>query len=366
MICCKKCLLPSTKPYVNFDSHGICSACNYHSNKKKQPALWVDKKKEFLKIIKKVKKTKIKNYHALVPVSGGKDSISQVARLLGYGLKILAVNVDYGIKTEIGKYNLALIPKMGVDLFTFRPEQTDHIKMIKYGFLKHGDPDLASHCLLHAYPIRLAYNLEIPLVFLGENSAEEYSGEKQTKFKIDHNWFKKYAANSGFDFRKIKNKLNLNSHNLKNYQLIENSKLNKINAIFCSNYFFWDSQNNLKIAKKFGFKTLKNNQEGTYRNFHGIDEKINRIHQYFKVLKLGYGRATDHACEDIRNNYISRTRGKFLVKKYDTEKLSNYFIDDFVSYIKISKKEFFKTVEKFRNKKIWIKRKNRWIIEYNW
>ena len=38
----------------------------------------------------------------------------------------------------------------------------------------------------------------------------------------------------------------------------------------------------------------------------GIDEKINRLHQYLKVLKFGYGRATDHACEDIRNGRLTR------------------------------------------------------------
>ena len=48
----------------------------------------------------------------MVPVSGGKDSISQVHRLLNKGLRILAVNIDYGIKTEIGKYNLDRIPLM--------------------------------------------------------------------------------------------------------------------------------------------------------------------------------------------------------------------------------------------------------------
>lgn len=362
---CKKCLLPSTKPYVDFHE-GICSACVYHAQKNKSSNLWKKKKEEFFKIIKKIKKNKINNYHALVPVSGGKDSISQVARLLNEGLKILAVNVDYGIKTEIGHYNLSLIPKMGVDLLTFRPEQNDHIKMIKYGFLKYGDPDLASHCLLHAYPIRVAYNLGIPLVFLGENSAEEYSGEKKTNIKIDHVWFKKYAANSGFDIGQIKDKLNLNSYNLKNYQLIESSKLKKINAVFCSSYFFWDSNTNLKIAQKYGFKSLSKNQEGTYRNFHGIDEKINRIHQYFKVLKLGYGRATDHACEDIRNKYISRDEGKRLIKKFDTTELSDYFVKDFIDYIKINKKQFFQTVEKFRNKKIWTKKNNKWTIDYNW
>ena len=69
----------------------------------------VSEKKEFDELIEWTKKQKAPLYDAMVPVSGGKDSITQVHRLLNRGLRILAVNVDYGIKTEIGKYNLERI-----------------------------------------------------------------------------------------------------------------------------------------------------------------------------------------------------------------------------------------------------------------
>ena len=86
-------------------------------------------------------------------------------------------------------------------------------------------------------------------------------------------------------------------------------------------------------------------------------EKINRIHQYLKLLKFGYGRATDHACEDIRNNKISRKQGIKLVKKYDRVKLSNYFVKDFIKFIDINLHTFNKVLDKFKNKNIWLKNK---------
>ena len=109
---------------------------------------------------------------------------------------------------------------------------------------------------------------------------------------------------------------------------------------------------NLKIAKKYGFKTLKKNHEGTYRNYHGIDEKINRIHQYLKYLKFGYGRATDHACEDIRNRRITRNKAIKLVIKYDRTRISKFFYEEFINLINISEKEFFKICQKFTPKNI--------------
>ena len=140
--------------------------------------------------------------------------------------------------------------------------------------------------------------------------------------------------------------------------------LKKTHPVFCSYFFKWNSENNLKIAKKFGFKSLKRNAEGTYRSYVGIDEKINRIHQYLKLLKFGYGRATDHACEDIRNKLISRKKGIQLVNKYDRVKLSNYFINDFIKFINIDLKTFTKTLQKYKNKKIWLKNNKQLIKKY--
>ena len=71
------------------------------------------------------------------------------------------------------------------------------------------------------------------------------------------------------------------------YDLPSKNDLKKIYPVFCSYFFKWNSEKSLKIAKKFGFQTLKKNAEGTYRNYVGIDEKINRIHQYLKLLKFG-------------------------------------------------------------------------------
>ena len=64
------------------------------------------------------------------------------------------------------------------------------------------------------------------------------------------------------------------------------------------------------MRKSYGFKELDTPGEGTYRKFVGIDELINRLHQYIKLLKFGYGRATDHASEDIRLNKITKEEAK--------------------------------------------------------
>lgn len=293
-----------------------------------------------------------------MPVSGGKDSITQVHRLLEYDLRILAVNVDYGIKTDIGRRNLDCVPNMGAHLMTYRPELSLHKRLIRLGFEEYGDPDLLSHTMLHALPLRVALAHQIPLVLLGENSAFEYGGEANLA-DLDHmtrDWFSRFAANNGRDASYISNKHGIPMDKLVMYDFPDELEISDVvRTVFSSHYFQWDSEENLRIAKGYGFEELPHSSEGTYRTYVGLDEKINRIHQYFKVLKFGYGRATDHACEDIRNGRLSREEAKKLVREHDLMPLSDTFINEFCAFVGLDRRRFVDVVETYRNTDIWKK-----------
>ena len=368
IIYCKKCLIPNSKPYIKFNKDGICNACEAHESKKNSinGINWQKRREEFEELITWVKSQNAPFYDAMVPVSGGKDSITQVHRLLNRGLRILAVNIDYGIKTEIGKYNLERVPEMGANLTIFRPELKLHKRLIKIGLEEYGDPDLLSHTLLHAYPLHVAKQFNIPLALLGENSAFEYGGDEDLSNNnhISRKWFNHYAANKGMTADVIAKKYDIDIGLLWQYDFPDEVEVNEnIKALFSSYFYHWDSEENLQIAKEYGFKELDAPKEGTYKTFVGIDEQINRLHQYIKVLKFGYGRATDHACEDIRSGRISRDKAKELIKRYDLEPLGNDYINDICEFLSYEKDEFLNILEKFRNLDIWKKDSNgNWYI----
>ncbi|MBI4366477.1 MAG: hypothetical protein HY543_06635, partial [Deltaproteobacteria bacterium] len=103
--------------------------------------------------------------------------------------------------------------------------------------------------------------------------------------------------------------------------------------------------------------------EGTFRTYVGIDEKIHRIHQYFKVLKFGYGRATDHACEDIRNGRLTREDAKKLVRQHDLLPLSEHFKADFCGFTGLESARFDAVMERYRNTAIWSRdNTGRWFV----
>jgi N-acetyl sugar amidotransferase len=365
---CTRCLLPSSKPYIKFDEQGVCAACRAHESKNRaeQGIDWAAREREFDALIDKVRARKAPLYDALVPVSGGKDSISQVHRLLGRGLRILAVNVDYGVKTEVGKRNLDCIPRMGANLVIYTPTQPLHRKLIRLGFEEYGDPDLLSHTMLHSFPLRMAVQLKIPLLLHGENAAFEYSGEGGTSAgqTLTREWFEKYAANAGNTPRVVARKHAIPYGDLIAYDYPDEFETSDTIAVFCSHYYHWDSETNLAIARRYGFETLDGAAEGTYRNYVGIDERvIHRVHQYFKVLKFGYGRATDHACEDIRNGRITREAAKLLVRAHDLVDVSDEIVDAFCAHLDITRERFHEVMERYRNKDIWKRASDgRWNI----
>lgn len=354
---CTQCLIPNTKPYVSFDECGVCNACRSHraKNSRLDGIDWRQRQAEFETLLAEAMTRRAPLYDVLVPVSGGKDSLTQVHRLLDHDLRILAVNVDYGIKTEVGIHNLNLIPKMGANLITYRPDQPLHRRLIRLGLEDFGDPDLLSHTMLHAYPLRVALAFNIPLVLLGENSAFEYGGDGDLSRlnTMTRAWFMKYAANAGRDARYVSREYRIPMDFLRAYDYPDELNNSPTQAVFMSYYFRWDSEEHLQIALSHGFQTLSGPAEGTYRNFVGIDEQINRIHQYLKVLKFGYGRATDHACEDIRNGRLTREEAKILVRDHDLRELSDHYINEFVAYVGMTREEFLDTLERYRNSKIW-------------
>ena len=112
---------------------------------------------------------------------------------------------------------------------------------------------------------------------------------------------------------------------------------------------FWDARKQLEIIKEYGFKIKEDGPvEGTYTNYENLDERLVGLHDYLKYVKYGFGRATDHACIDIRNQRLTRDEAIDLVKKYDG-KYPHYGVDSFIEYSGLTKIEIDNVIDSFTN-----------------
>ena len=80
-----------------------------------------------------------------------------------------------------------------------------------------------------------------------------------------------------------------------------------------------------------------------------------------KTYKNGV-KAIDNLSLEIRNKRIKRKDAISIIKK-DNFKTPKEDIKKFCSFVGMTEDKFFKICENFRNKKIWIKKKNRWVLK---
>lgn len=351
---CTRCVMPNTKPDLSFDENGVCDACR--SAEKKHAILdWKKRKEEFETIVKKYKGKSPENYDCIVPVSGGKDSTYQlyVVKQI-YKMNPLCVHFEPTYPSDLGRENLANLQKIGSDFISFRPNYNVYTKLCKEGFIKVGDHEWPNHVGIFTIPINIAVKFNIPLIIWGENSQLEYGGpvEAAEKNVLDRKWLEEFGGLLGLRVSDFKH-LGLTEEDLMPFTYPSDEELKRagVFSIFLGHYFKWDARRQVEIVKKIGFKTRNGPVEGTYPNYENLDDEIVSIHDYFKYLKFGFGRATDHACLDIRNNRLERNDALKLIAKYDG-KLFKERVGMFCERFSMTEKEFFDVVERFTNKSI--------------
>lgn len=357
---CIKCVLPDSRPNLFISKNGICSACIAHANRKKRDG--VQSKKKFLKIIKEIKKKK-NLYDCLIPVSGGKDSTWQVVLALKHKLNPLTFTYKPVFRTKIGQKNLDNLKKIGVHHIDFSINEKVEKKFLKKAFVKFGAVAIPMHMAMWNISFNLANKFNIPYIFWGENSANEYGGSKQDlKLKnLNQEWIKKYGINFGTnpsdwidkDLTKkdlapfIKDKVN------------KNTKYPK--SIFLGDYYFWDPEKTFHVATKYGFKNHKNRAKTGIYDYADIDDDLISIHHFLKIYKFGFSRVQDNLSLEIRNGRINRSKAIEIVKK-SAFKIPHSDINKFCNFVGINKSKFFKICEKFRNKNIWEKKSGTWKL----
>jgi len=358
---CKKCLYPDTKPQLEFNEEGVCSACINFA--KKDNIDWNEKREELEEILGKYSSKDGSNYDCIIPVSGGKDSTFQtyfIKKELGYNP--LVINFHPLDQTELGKQNLENLKRLGVDCIEFSPNPIIYKKLAKFGLTEFGDFQWPEHIGIFTVPIQIAVKYKIPLIIWGENPQFEYGRPtditKETL--LDKEWNEK---NGGYFLDKIKpqdmTKYGFEIKDLKSYIYPSDEEIKNVGVtgIFLGSYIKWDIFKQLELVKKLGFSEDKEIREGTYDSWENLDVKFTSFHDYFKFLKFGFGRATDHASIEIRNARINRKQGLELVKKYEG-RIPTKYLDELLESAEMSYEEFIRICEKFTNKELFKKDQN--------
>jgi N-acetyl sugar amidotransferase len=354
---CASCLYPETKPDLSFDDDGVCSACrSFHSRAEID---WVKRREDFVAVTDRYRCKDGSNYDCIVPVSGGKDSTYQIVRVLETGLNPLAVTATTDSLSALGRQNLENIAKLGVDHVEVTTNPVLRRRLNRFALTEIGDISWPEHVTIFTVPVRIAVQMHIPLIIWGENPQHEYGGPAvaQESNVLNRRWLEEFGGLLGLRVTDLIGTEGIERRHLVQYFYPTNEELQaaKVSGLFLGYFFPWDGYQNALIAQGHGFQTLPHTVEGSLANYENLDNYQTGIHDYFKYIKYGFGRATDIACNHVRRGRLSRADAVALVKRHDGKFPWTYLgrpIAEILAEIDMTLDEFQAVCDRFTNKRL--------------
>ncbi len=353
---CKKCIMPDARPEQVFDAEGVCDACR--SADKKKVIDWGARKVEFQKILDRYRCKDGSWWDCIIPVSGGKDSCYQAYTLKHeYGMNPLCVNFVPCEMTELGLKNILFLRDLGFDMIQVGPNRQVYRRMVKKGFFDLGDCCWPEHIGIFTIPPRVAVQYRIPLRIWGENSQLGYGGpaSKRENNYLDRNWLEQFQM-LGYRISDLYGE-GFERRDLLSFEYASDEDLKRVGVtgLFLGYYVKGDCRGNADAMTRWGGKRSGGGPvEGAYYDFENWDCKwVGGLHEYMRCLKYGYGRATDQLCLEVRNGRINREEAIRAVRNYEG-KIPWKYIPDFLRFVNCTEKEFFETLDRFTNKKIFM------------
>lgn len=350
----------STRPRIQFDERGWCNACQWMEEKKTLD--WASRQKELEETLDRFRSAS-GGFDCIVPVSGGKDG-SYVSYQLKhkYGMNCLAVTVTPALSLELGDANLRQFINSGYNHIQINPDAKAMQILNRQGFIEKGFPYFGWLLSMQAAVVRLAVNLNIPLLFYGEDGEVEYGGSTESKNRAmyDIGYMKRIYLEGGYE--KVLKSSGLTDQDLYFFLFPTEEELagKELFITHWSYYESWDPYRNYLVAKKHcGLQEADESNAGTFTNFAQNDQALYALHTYMMYLKFGFGRATQDAGIEIRRGAMTRDQAVNLVRLYDGH-YPEELIETYLSYYEMTQEEFDGVLDRWVNRQLFKKEGGRW------
>ncbi len=298
--------MPDTRPDTAFKD-GVCSACIAHDLRSQID--WAAREKQLRSILADAATYKPnQEYDCIVASSGGKDSHYIVAALIAYGARPLIVTATTCHLTPVGRRNIDNLARYA-DTIEITPNREVRAKLNRLSLKLVGDISWPEHVLIHTVPFKVAIDLDIPVVWYGENPLNQYGGpspERQAERIMTRQWVSEFGGFLGMRPSDFIGMEEITPHDMYPYApLLRPQDLERIKVYFLGQFLPWDSRENASVAIDKGFETMLPSSQ-CWWHFENVDNAQTGVHDYFMWLKFGYSRACAQLSVDIRDGFISR------------------------------------------------------------
>lgn len=363
---CKRCLYPENHPlHLTFDDEGLCSGCRVHEEKY---ALDWAARLANLKKLARAYRSRTRDVHdCVVPVSGARDSwfiVHTVKHVLGLHPLLVTYNKHYN--TRLGIRNLALLrTRLGCDILTQTVAPQTVKKVTRESLRLRGS--MYWHCLAGttSFPVQVAARFRIPLVIWGAHQGLDQVGmfshtdevEMTRKYRKEHDLMGLEAEELA---RLSEGRLTEGDVAPFAYPSDREIAATGVRGIYLGNYIPWDSKaQHEAMLEKYRYETA--DQQRTFDTYNDVDcFHYSGLHDHIKFLKWGYGKATDHACREIRLKRLTREQGIRLALGHANKPPQDLPL--FLQWLGMEASEFNALVDAHRDSRVWTRRNGEWQL----
>ena len=339
---CTQCGLPETHETISFDAEGVCNICRQHQFKNDQID-WRKRKSELSELIEMHRGKH--DYDCVVPFSGGKDSTWTLYYLVKeYGVKPLVVRFDHGfLRPNLEENVKRTIRRLGVDMLSFTPNWKVVQRLMLQSFLEKGDFCWHCHTGIFSYPMWIAIEKRVPLIFWGEPSAEytAYFSYDQAE-EVDEKRFNRYVnLGSSADDMFVRFGGAIDTRDLKPYSYPPLKQLRALNyrSVCLGSYVPWDvKEQSAIIERELGWQGDEVENVPPQYRYEKIECYMQGVRDYIKYIKRGYSRPSHLVALDVRNGRMTHEVGERLIAEYEGHRPPS--LDLFLEFVGLSEQEF--------------------------
>lgn len=350
---CKACNLPETYETIEFDAEGVCNICR--QKEYKDSAIdWPSRKSQLVQLVEQYRGKYA--YDCIVPFSGGKDSTFTLLYLMKeFKIKPLVVQFNHGFMRQgLLKNNERTFRKLGVDVINFTPNWQLVKRLMLEALVRKGDFCWHCHTGIYSYPMHVALQQQVPLIFWGEPSSEYtayYDYRDNEIEEVDEEKFNR-STNLGITAEDmagmISGDFEFDPRDLQPFSYPPMRDLKKLGyrSVCLGSYIPWDVKKQVGIIQsELGWQG--DQVEGMPWDdypYEKIECHLQGVRDYIKYLKRGYSRVTQMTALDLRNDRIKPNEARHLIDQYEGRKPPS--LDLFLEYLGITEVEFNNIVAK--------------------
>jgi N-acetyl sugar amidotransferase len=355
---CSSCLSTDSRPNSRLGDDGVCLPCRFATDS--DPIDHAARLHELRTIVKRLTRTtRSDRWQCIVGVSGGKDSTRQALWVREQlGLEPLLVSVAYPPRqiSHMGARNISNLTDLGFDVLLVGPAPRRSRDLVRESFLRFGNWARPTEMALFAGVPRIAIEKRVPLILWGENSAIQLGETGMFGTSIwDGNNLRSMNTLSGGDlgwFIEVVGSV----EELRPYQFpsVEEIERARVQTIFLGPAWRdWSAEQNSLIAMTHGltFRPLDAPVTDDPVGTSSIDDEFMTVNHLVKYYKFGFGRATDTYNIMIRAGQLTRDAAVPLVERHDGQ-CPDSDIEAFCEYIRIGIAEFWATVHRFSDPRL--------------